>query len=272
MLKIATFNVNSVNARLPNLLQWLGDSQVDVALLQEIKCEDDKFPSMEIESVGYKALVHGQKSYNGVAILYKNDLTAVESRRGLPLLEGDEEDTHARYLEADITKDGKTVRVATLYLPNGNPPYNAPDDDSKFQYKLRWIERLYHHAKNTLLPLEIPFVLGGDYNVIPRDVDCHDAQAWAGDALIRPETRAKFRQLLHLGLCEAWLTLHPSTGHMYSFWDYQKGAWQKDNGIRIDHFLLSPQATDMLAECEIDKEPRGQEKASDHTPVWVTLK
>ena len=271
-LKIATFNVNSVKARLPNILQWLTETQPDIALLQEIKTEDHTFPVLDFQSMGYSVLMHGQKSYNGVAIVYKSCLNVIETKRGLPPLPHmADTDDQARYLEADVIINDQKIRIATLYLPNGNPPYNAPDDDSKYQYKLQWMQRLYNHVRDTLLPLEYPVILGGDYNVIPRDVDCHDAESWRGDALIRPETRAKFNQLLHLGLTEAWLSLHPSTGHQYSFWDYQKGAWQKDNGIRIDHFLLSPQANDKLLECEIDKKPRGQEKASDHTPVWLTL-
>lgn len=272
-LKIATFNVNSIKARLPNVLAWLAESQPHIALLQEIKCENHAFPLLALQEMGYSALVYGQKSYNGVAIVYKTELNITETRRGLPPLPhaNTTPDEQARYLEANLAINGQNIRITTLYLPNGNPPYNKPDDDSKYQYKLQWMQRLYHHIQDTLLPLECPIILGGDYNVIPRDIDCYDAESWRGDALIRPETRAKFCQLLHLGLTEAWLSLHPNTGHQYSFWDYQKGAWPKDNGIRIDHFLLSPQANDRLVDCEIDRNPRGKEKASDHTPVWMTL-
>lgn len=259
-MKIATWNVNSVKARLPNLLEWLDEAQPDVALLQEIKTVDETFPAMEIEDLGYNCAVHGQKSYNGVAILSKHPLEDVVT--GLP---GNEDDEQARYIEAWVDAGGNDgVRVASIYLPNGNP---TPGD--KYDYKLRWMDHLVARAAE-LLTTEETVVLGGDYNVIQTDGDCYDPAVWADDALFLPQTRAKFRTLVNLGYTEAWRSLH-NESHVYSFWDYQAGAWQKDNGIRIDHFLLSPQATDKLSACEIDKGPRGKQKASDHTPVWCEL-
>ncbi|MGE4281322.1 MAG: exodeoxyribonuclease III [Magnetospirillum sp.] len=255
MLRIATWNVNSVKARLPNVLEWLEQAKPDVVLLQEIKCQDDGFPVMEFESAGWNVAVHGQKSYNGVAILSRHAMDNVQRR-----LPGDDSDEQARYIQADI----RGLRLASLYLPNGNP---TPGD--KFDYKLRWMRRLIDHTK-TLLTQEVPFVLGGDYNICPTDADVYDPAGWTNDALCRPESRALFRELCHLGLTEAFRALHPEPGR-YSFWDYQAGAWPRDNGLRIDHFLLSPQAADRLVACDIDKTPRGKEKASDHTPVWIEV-
>ena len=254
-MKIATFNVNSIKARLPRVLEWLREAAPDVALLQEIKTVDEAFPAMEIEDLGYNIEVHGQKTYNGVAILSKRPIEDVT--RGLP---GDLGDQHARYIEATIGG----LRIASIYLPNGNPVVSV-----KYSYKLAWMERLIDHVRDTLLPIEQPFVLGGDFNVIPADLDVYDPAAWAEDALFRPETLARFRALSYLGLTEAWRALHGESG--YSFWDYQKGRWARDEGLRIDHFLLSPQAADRLQACEIDKRPRGKEKASDHTPVWCEI-
>ncbi|WP_259779905.1 exodeoxyribonuclease III [Aestuariispira ectoiniformans] len=256
-MRIATFNVNSVKARLPRLLEWLDESGPDVVLLQELKCVDDDFPRLEIEEKGYKVETHGQKTYNGVAILSKHDIEDV--KRGLP---GDDEDVQARYIEATI----QGIRLASIYLPNGNPV-----DTEKYPYKLGWMDRLADHIRNDLLPLEMPVVLGGDYNICPDDRDVYDPDRWANDALCRPESREKFRTLLNLGLTEAWRALHPHTIGHYSYWDYVKGRWQKDEGLRIDHFLLSSQAADRLVSCEIDKSPRGKEKASDHTPVVVEI-
>lgn len=254
-MKIATWNVNSIKARLPNVLDWLKSAEPDVVLLQEIKTVDDGFPRLEIEALGYECAVHGQKSYNGVAILSKRGLEEVSAR-----LPGDDGDEQARYLEATVAG----VRVATIYLPNGNPA-----DSEKYPYKLAWMARLRERAA-ALLAGEMPVVLGGDYNVIPTDEDVHDAAAWAGDALIKPQTRAAFREILWLGYTDAFRAKDP-TPHKYSFWDYQGGAWQKDHGIRIDHLLLSPQAADRLEAAGIDTGPRGKQKASDHTPVWCTL-
>ena len=256
MVTIATWNVNSVNARLPNVLDWLASARPDIALLQEIKCVDAAFPAEAVGDLGYNIAVHGQKSYNGVAILSRRPIADV--RRGLP---GDAGDEQARYLEA--TTCG--VRVASIYLPNGNPI-----GTEKFAYKLAWMDRLRAHAA-ALLELDQAVVLGGDYNVIPAAEDCHDPKAWAGDALFQPESRRAFRALLHLGYTEAFRALHPDERGAYSFWDYQGGAFQLDHGIRIDHLLLSPQAADRLVACAIDKAPRRQPKASDHTPVTVTL-
>ena len=254
-MKIATWNVNSVKARLQHLLAWLKSAQPDVALLQELKCIADAFPRLEIEDLGYNCAVIGQKSYNGVAILSKRPLE--DLFEGLP---GDQEDTQARYLEATV--DG--VRVASIYLPNGNPV--ASD---KYPYKLAWMARLEAHIRDRLA-LEEPLVLGGDYNVAPSDEDVYDPERFKGDALCKPETRRAFRSLLNLGLTEAFRALHKEP-HLYSYWDYGR-AFDDDEGLRIDHFLLSPQAADRLATCEIDREPRKQVKPSDHTPVCLELR
>jgi len=255
-LRIATWNVNSVRARLGSVLDWLGSFAPDVVLLQEIKCQDHDFPRLEIEAAGYHAAVHGQKSYNGVAILSRAPMSDVTSR-----LPGDETDEQARYIEATIGG----WRLASLYLPNGNP---APGD--KFDYKLAWMARLKRHAQ-ALLAQGVPFVLGGDFNICPTDDDVYDPPNWRDDALCRPDSRAAWRAIVNLGLTEAFRALHPGEKGRYSFWDYQAGAWQRDEGLRIDHFLLSPQAADQLRACDIDKGPRGKEKASDHTPVWIEL-
>ncbi len=255
-MKIASWNVNSIKARLPNVLAWLRDAAPDVVLLQELKTVEDGFPFMEIEELGYNCAVAGQKSYNGVAVLSKHPLE-VETK-GLP---GNEDDEQARYLEAFTNG----VRVASIYLPNGNP---APGD--KYDYKLAWMRHLVDHAR-ALLEHEEAVALGGDYNVCPTDADVYDPQGWADDALCRPETRARFRELLWLGYTEAFRTLHPDARRAWTFWDYQGGAWQHDNGLRIDHLLLSPQAADRLKACEIDKDPRAEKRASDHTPIWCEL-
>lgn len=255
---VATFNVNSVKARLDRVLEWLQDAQPDVALLQELKCQEENFPAMEFKAAGYEAAVHGQKSYNGVAILSKHPIGDVV--RGLP---GDPDDEQARYIEGTING----VRVASIYLPNGNPV-----DGPKYPYKLSWMARLAAHIRDTVLPSEMPAVLGGDYNIAPGDEDVYDPVKWADDALCRPESRAAFRTLLNLGMTEAWRALHPAAAHQYSYWDYVQGRWQKDEGLRIDHLLLSPQAADRLEACEIDKAPRAKEKPSDHTPVWCRLR
>lgn len=256
-MRIATFNVNSIKARLPRVLEWLEEAQPDVALLQELKTVEEGFPRFEIEALGYEAAVHGQKSYNGVAILSKFPIENVT--RGLP---GNDGDDQARYIEATIGG----IRLASLYLPNGNPV-----DSEKFPYKLAWMDRLHAHIRDTLLPSEQPIVLGGDYNICPSDEDTHDPVAFADDALCRVESRGRFRATVNLGLTDAWRALHRGEPKGYSYWDYQRGAWQRDEGLRIDHLLLSPQAADRLEACEIDRIPRGKEKASDHTPVWCEL-
>jgi exodeoxyribonuclease-3 len=263
-VKIASFNVNSLRARLANVLDWLREARPDVALLQEIKCTEGEFPRLEFESLGYNTDCVGQKSYNGVAILARARI-AIE-HRALP---GDAGDAQARYLEAIIDapegKNWKALRVASIYLPNGNPVASE-----KYPYKLSWMKRLKTHAE-ALLKLEEPTVLGGDYNVIPTDNDVYDPAAWAEDALARPETRAHFRAIQWLGYTDAFQHLHPE-GHRYTFWDYQAGRWQRDEGLRIDHLMLSPQAADCLEACEIDRAPRKKEKPSDHTPIWCELR
>ncbi|MBT7526172.1 MAG: exodeoxyribonuclease III, partial [Rhodospirillales bacterium] len=256
MVKIATWNVNSIKVRLPHVLDWLKTAEPDILLLQELKCIEDNFPRMEIEDAGYSVAVAGQKTYNGVAILSKTQLEDVITE-----LPGDDQDEQARYVEAVTDVDGCVLRVGSIYLPNGNPV-----DTEKYDYKLAWMDRLQTHAKNLLADEEV-VVLAGDYNIIPEDADVWDPEAWRDDALFRMETRQKFRSILNLGYTEAFRALHSELGR-YSFWDYQRGAWQKDYGIRIDHLLLSPQATDLLTACDIDKKPRGLERASDHTPVW----
>ena len=257
MVKIATWNVNSVNARLPNVVEWLESARPDIVLLQEIKCQDAAFPTEAVGDLGYNVATHGQKSYNGVAVLSLRPIEDVV--RGLP---GDPDDDQARYLEATVAG----LRVASIYLPNGNPV-----GTDKFTYKLAWMQRLRAHAKSLLEREDETVVLGGDYNVIPEPIDCHDPKAWQDDALFQPESRRAFRALLHLGLTEAFRALHPGQRGAYTFWDYQRGAFQLDHGIRIDHLLLSPLAADRLVDCVIDKEPRRQPKASDHTPVVVEL-
>ena len=252
---IATYNVNSVKARLPRVTEWLRERNPDVVCLQEIKSLDENFPRMEIADLGYNIETHGQKTYNGVAILSKHPIEDVQ--RGLP---ENTEDDQARYIEAFTGG----VRIGCIYLPNGNP---IPGE--KFDYKLRWMDYLVKHAKN-LLAHEEKLVLCGDYNVIPKDEDVFDPMRFAGDALTQPESRARFRELMYLGFTDALRALKPS-GPDYTYWDYQRGAWQKDNGLRIDHFLLSPQAADVLKDCQIDKMVRGREKASDHVPVWIEL-
>jgi len=257
-MKIATWNVNSVNARLETVLAWFESAAPDVACLQEIKCVDEKFPAEAFERLGYNVAVHGQKSYNGVALLSKTPLEDV--RKGLP---GDESDEQARYIEA-VVSGPRPVRVGGLYLPNGNPI-----GTEKFAYKLAWMARLKAHAQ-TLLALEEPFVLAGDYNVIPEEVDCETPSAWLGDALFQPESRAAWRGLQWLGLTDAYMAADGAP-HGYTFWDYQAGAWQRNNGIRIDHALLSPQAADRLAGVTIHRDVRGWDKPSDHVPVVVEL-
>jgi exodeoxyribonuclease-3 len=259
MVLIASWNVNSIKARLPNVLDWLRKTKPDVLLMQEIKCLEEAFPALEFGDLGYNLAVVGQKSYNGVAIASKTRIEVAE--RGLP---GGDADSHARYIEGVTVTGAGTLRVASLYLPNGNPI-----GTDKFVYKLAWFERLRLHMQ-ALLKLEEPTVLGGDYNVIPEPIDARNPAAWAGDALYQPESRQAFRRLLHAGYTDAFRALHPEPG-AYTFWDYQAGAWQKDHGIRIDHLLLSPQAADLLVEAGIDRDPRAKEKASDHTPVWCRL-
>ena len=257
-LKIAAWNVNSIMARLPTALKLFADVGADVWCLQEIKCEDARFPRFELEAMGFNVETFGQKSYNGVAILSKDRIEEVS--RGLLNFEHE----HARFIEAVIASPDGPVRVASIYAPNGNPI-----GSDKFAFKLAFMEALQAHLRE-LLKLEERFIIAGDYNVIPRDVDCHDPRVWAGDALFQPETRAAYRALQNLGLSDAYMQADGSA-HRYTFWDYQAGAWQKDHGIRIDHLLLSPQAADRLQSVEIFKAARAMDKASDHVPIIATL-
>ncbi len=257
-MKIATWNVNSVKARLPTVLEVLKAIDCDVVCLQELKCETDAFPYMELEDAGWTCAVHGQKTYNGVAILSRHPLEDIETG-----LAGDESDEQSRYIEALVMAD-EPIRVGCLYLPNGNP---APGP--KFDYKIAWMNRLAEHAKSRLV-WEEPFVLAGDYNCIPRPEDCYDPAAWLDDALTRPETLAAFQRLKNLGFTEAFEALD-NRGHQYTFWDYQRGAFQKDHGIRIDHLLCSPQAADRLEAFSIYRDARALTKPSDHVPAIATF-
>ena len=259
-MKIATWNINGVKARIDSLTRWLSETKPDVVCLQEIKTQDEGFPAEAIEALGYNVAVHGQKGFHGVALLSLRPFDEVKRR-----LPGDDGDEHSRYIEAVISSAaGAVVRVAGIYLPNGNPI-----GTEKFSYKLAWMERLHSHVAG-LLQHEEALVVAGDYNVIATPDDAHDPQAWTADALYQPESRAAFRRLCHLGLTDAIKATHPGAGH-YTFWDYQAGAWAKDHGIRIDHLMLSPQATDRLAGAGIDRMTRGWEKPSDHVPVWIEL-
>jgi exodeoxyribonuclease-3 len=258
-MRIATWNVNSVKQRLDLLQAWLTERQPDIVCLQETKCMDEAFPRDAIEALGYNVAVHGQKTFNGVAILSK--LPFEEVTPGLP---GDDGDDHARFLEAVVSSGRGVVRVASIYLPNGNPP-----EGEKYTYKIGWMDRLIRYARERLA-LEEPLVLAGDYNVIPTELDARNPAVWATDALFLPRTRERFRTLRALGLTDA-VRASSDAGGLYTFWDYQAGAWQKNNGIRIDHILLSPQAADQLVKVGIDRHVRGWEKPSDHVPVVVEL-
>jgi len=256
---VATWNINGIKARIAVLLRWLDEAKPDVCCLQEIKCEDASFPGLEIESLGYNVAVHGQKGFNGVAVLSKRPFDEVQVR-----LPGDLADEHSRYIEAIVAGDRGPFRVASIYLPNGNPI-----DSPKFPYKLGWMDRLLAHVKERL-KLEERQVFAGDYNVIPTPEDARHPERWTNDALFQPESRNRFRSLLNLGLTDAVRSISPDPG-LYTFWDYQAGAWQRNNGIRIDHVLLSPQATDRLRGFRIDKHVRAWDKPSDHVPVLVEL-
>ncbi len=258
-MKIASFNINGIKARINALPDWLDEAQPDVALLQEIKSVDEAFPREIFEDRGYSVESHGQKGFNGVAILSKLPLEDIT--RGLP---GDEADEQARWIEATVIGD-QAVRVCGLYLPNGNP---VPGP--KYDYKLAWMERMQARAAE-LLALEEPFLMAGDYNIIPQDEDAKRPEAWQEDALARPESRAAYRRILNMGFTEAFRARQNGPGH-YTFWDYQAGAWNRNDGIRIDHFLLSPECADLLEDCQIDAEIRGREKPSDHVPIWVRLR
>lgn len=255
-MKIATYNVNGIGARLPILLRWLEEKAPDVVCLQELKAPQEKFPHQAIEEAGYQAIWHGQKSWNGVAILSRVGQPA-EVRRALP---GDEEDTHSRYIEAHVNG----LRIACLYLPNGNP---APGP--KFDYKLRWFDRLNTHAAE-LLTLDEPVILTGDFNVMPTELDVYKPERWVNDALFRPETRSAFRTLVAQGWTDAIRKLYPDEV-IYTFWDYFRNAYGRNAGLRIDHFLLSPHLEGRLMAAGVDRDVRGWEKSSDHAPVWIEL-
>ncbi|TXI08800.1 MAG: exodeoxyribonuclease III [Novosphingobium sp.] len=257
MIKVSSFNINGIKARLPRLLEWLEETRPSVACLQEIKTQDEGFPAAEFEKIGYHAIWHGQKGFNGVAILADGQVP-VEVQRGLA---GEPEDEHSRYLEADVFG----IRVVCIYLPNGNP-----QPGPKFDYKLRWMERLRKRMAE-ITAEDVPAVVIGDYNVIPEDKDTFSVKAMASDALMQPESRDAYRRLLNDGWTDAIDTFNPQGG-VWTFWDPQPGASQRDHGFRIEHALLSPELADRLVAAGVDKEYRGREKASDHAPVWVQLR
>ena len=257
-VKIASFNINGIKARTNALMTWLREAQPDVALLQEIKSVSENFPSDLFKNLGYKVVVNGQKSFNGVAILSKLPIEDIVTR-----LPGDSEDDQARWLEVTIVGN-QAIRMCNLYLPNGNPTPGP-----KYDYKLSWMQRLHEKAKE-LIDMEIPAFMAGDYNIIPQAEDAAQIGAWEQDALFLPESRAEFRRIINLGFTDAFRAKNTGLGH-YSFWDYQAGAWDRDDGIRIDHFLLTPQCADLLRNCQIDKNIRSREKPSDHVPIWIEL-
>ena len=268
-MKIASFNINGIKARINALPEWLDEAQPDVALLQEIKSVDEAFPREVFEDRGYIVETHGQKSFNGVAILSKLPLEDV--RRGLP---GDDSDEQARWIEATVVGETEALRICGLYLPNGNPveldDAGKPVEGGKYAYKLAWMDRFQARAKE-LMSDEMPFLMAGDYNIIAQPGDAAHPEIWEGDAACRPESLAAYRKLVNLGLTDATLARDPRPGQ-FTFWDYQAGAWNKNNGIRIDHFLLSPACADFLIDTGIDKDIRAREKPSDHVPIWVELK
>jgi exodeoxyribonuclease-3 len=258
-MRIATWNVNSIRQRLENMQAWLKERAPDIVCLQEIKCVDEAFPREAFESLGYNVAVHGQKAFNGVALLSKLPFDEVA-----PGLIGDKDDVQARFLEAIVSTKTGALRVVSLYLPNGNPP-----DTDKYTYKLKWMDRLIAFAHERL-KLEEPLILAGDYNVIPTAADARRPEVWTHDALFLPKTREKFRSLINLGLTDA-IRASSDASDLYTFWDYQAGAWAKDDGIRIDHLLLSPQAADRLIDAGIDRHVRSWDKPSDHVPVYIDL-
>jgi exodeoxyribonuclease-3 len=256
-MKLATFNLNGIRARLPRLLEWLDREKPDIVCLQELKCADEALPIADVEAAGYGAVWHGQKGFNGVAILARGDTPKLR-RVGLP---GDPDDSHSRYIEAEV----EGLVVGSIYLPNGNPV-----GTEKFEYKLRWMDRMRAHAEE-LLAEERPVVLAGDWNVVPEDRDVFSVRATQHDALLQPETRSAWRKILHQGWTDALRTTFPTEDKLYTFWDYTAGCWQRDAGFRIDHLLCSPEAADRLRGAGVDKWARAQEKASDHAPTWVEL-
>jgi exodeoxyribonuclease-3 len=259
-MKIATWNVNSIKAHLEAVTEWLKEARPDVVCLQEIKCEDQNFPAAHFEELGYASAIHGQRTYNGVALLSMLPMENIV--KGLP---GDASDEQARYIQATVIDNSFAVTVASIYLPNGNPTPGP-----KYDYKLAWMARLETHARELLLSEE-PIVLLGDYNVIPTAVDAKHPENWRTDALFLPESRAAFQSITNLGFTEAYRALHPTETGAFTFWDYQAGAWPRNNGIRIDHALLSAQAADRLQSARIDKHVRGWEKPSDHVPLVVEI-
>lgn len=256
---IATWNVNSVKSRLQHLMHYLDEAKPDILLLQELKCTEENFPFLEVEDKGYNVAVYGQKTYNGVAILSKYSLEDVQ--KGIPGYE----DEQARYIEAVVTVGDEAMRVASVYVPNGQSP-----DSDKFAYKMHFLERLEAHCK-TLLTYEEKLIIGGDYNIAPQMMDVHAPKQLEGSICYHPKERARFRQFEHLGLTDAYRVLYPTESDCFSWWDYRGGAWQQNKGYRIDHLMLSPEAADALQDAGIDKTPRGWEKASDHTPVWAEI-
>ena len=267
-MKIASFNINGIKARGPALARWLDEAQPDLAVLQEIKSVDESFPRDLIEERGYNLETHGQKGFNGVAILSKSPLEDVI--RGLP---GDDSDTQARWIEATVTGEHHALRVCGLYLPNGNPVELESDGTSrpggKYAYKLNWMARMEARVR-ALMAQELPLVVTGDFNIIPQAEDAARPDAWREDALFRLPSRAAFRRLMNLGLTDAFRAQHQGPGH-YTFWDYQAGAFDRNDGIRIDHILLNAYAADLLRDCRIDSEVRAGEKPSDHVPIWADL-
>ena len=253
-MKIASWNVNSIKAREEHVLSWLDDASPDILFMQELKGVEDNFPRSGFEERGYHLAIHGQKTYNGVAVASKSPIEVI----GTSILPDDE---HSRYLEIEI----EGLRMINVYCPNGNPV-----ESEKFPYKLRWMDHLIVRLR-TLMAEETPFLIGGDFNIISRNEDVRDPKAWAGDALFRTESIAKWRTLSNMGLYDAYRMIHPHEADCYTFWDYQGGAWPQNKGIRIDHFLLSPTLADQLKDCRIDRTPRGWEKASDHTPIMIEI-
>lgn len=258
-MRIATWNINSIKQRIDNLCAWLSERSPDIVCLQETKCIDEAFPREPLEALGYNVVVHGQKAFNGVALLSKFRFDEVK-----PRLPGDDSDDHARFLEAVISVGPRALRVASLYLPNGNPP-----DTERFSYKIKWMGRLFDYSSERL-QLEEPLILAGDFNVIPTELDARNPAKWVGDALFDARTRQRFRALCNLGLTDAVRAATDGPGP-FTFWDYQAGAWQKNDGIRIDHLVLSPQAADRIMAVGVDKGVRSWEKPSDHVPVWADL-
>ena len=253
-MRIASWNINSIKAHITHVTKWLDEAKPDILFMQELKGINENFPVSDFEDLNYLTVINGQKTYNGVAIASKFPITEISNS----ILDGDDQ---ARYLEVEI----EGIRMINVYCPNGNPV-----DSDKYPYKLRWMDALINHLSE-LKKQGIPFLIGGDFNIMPRDADCHDPKSWEGDALFRQESWDKWRTLTNMGLYDAYRMVHPHETDCYSFWDYQAGAWPQNKGIRIDHFLLTPDLADQLVTCDIDRTPRGWEKASDHTPITIEI-